>query len=124
MDSLPQQSEPRLADGSLTASLEAHTPALLGGECVFGWRNSPYGNTGKSIEGINEFPDSGERYELVTRGGRTYVISNPLPLPEGISYAAITDWLNCTFPFNPKELPLEEFFPLFLNVLEAISPLP
>ncbi len=42
----------------------------------------------------------GERYELRTKGnGRPSVVAIPLPKADGNPYAALTDYLNVTFPF-------------------------
>lgn len=52
----------------------------------------------------------GESYRRVMRGncmGR--VIATPLPKPDGNPYAALTDWLNLTFPFPLGRTGLPEF---------------
>jgi phage replication initiation protein len=50
------------------------------------------------------FPDSGKSYELVSENGRPVLLAHPLSKPDGVSYAAITDYLNCTFAFNSSDL--------------------
>lgn len=42
--------------------------------------------------------DGGESYELVLRGSRPALIATPLPKSDGNPYAAITDYLNVSFP--------------------------
>lgn len=49
--------------------------------------------------------DEGESYELVSRGGKAALISTPIPSQDTEPFAAITDYLNCTFPFNSSDLP-------------------
>ena len=46
----------------------------------------------------------GEKHELFSFNGKPYVISTPLPKLDGEPYSAITDFLNCTFPFKEYEL--------------------
>lgn len=57
-----------------------------------------------------EIPDGGERYDLVSIGGRGRIIAHPLPLPESPAEGAITDFLNCTFPFLVSDTALRTFF--------------
>lgn len=58
---------------------------------------------GESLE-ENTYPEGGESYKLVTDGRRCYLEAHPQPKPDGVAYAAITDYLNTTFPFNPCDL--------------------
>jgi len=53
-------------------------------------------------ESFNNNPNDndGESHELFSVRGKPLVISTPLPKVDGEPYAAITDFLNCTFPFN------------------------
>lgn len=67
------------------------------------------------------FPESGERYQFVTDGNRGQVISHPLPKPDVLAYAAITDYLNFTFPFHSKNL-AQLFIDLFVCLGERFSP--
>ena len=55
-----------------------------------------------------ETPGGGERYDLVSIGGRGRIIAHPQPLPESPAEGAITDFLNCTFPFliSPQPQPV------------------
>ena len=46
----------------------------------------------------------GEKHELFSFNGNPFVISTPLPKLDGEPYSAITDFLNCTFPFKEFEL--------------------
>jgi phage replication initiation protein len=62
-----------------------------------------------------EFPDSGESYHFEAKNGRPVLISNPLPKPNGVAYAAITDYFNCTFPFKTTDL--SQFFVQVFNCL-------
>lgn len=57
-----------------------------------------------------ENPDDGESYSFVSFGGRGRLIAHPLPLPESPSNGAITDYLNCTFPFVVSDTALRTFF--------------
>lgn len=59
---------------------------------------------------IGDFPESGERHQLVAIAGQARIISHPLPHPAVPGYAAITDYLNCSFPFQTSRLSLEKFF--------------
>lgn len=70
---------------------------------------------------ISGFPDSGENYRLAAKNGRAILIAHPLPKPDGVSYAAITDYLNCTFPFNSSDL-AQFFVQLFVYLGERFAP--
>jgi phage replication initiation protein len=67
------------------------------------------------------FPDSGERYELVSEKGRPTLLAHPLPKPDGVAYAAFTDYLNCTFPFKSSDL-TRFFMQLFACLGERFAP--
>lgn len=56
-------------------------------------------------ESFNKNPinDSGESYEVFLINGKPTVISTPLPKADGEPYAAITDYLNCSFPFKEND---------------------
>lgn len=45
----------------------------------------------------------GETHELFSINGKPFVISTPLPKIDGEPYAAITDFLNCTFPYKENQ---------------------
>ena len=67
-------------------------------------------------------PDTGERCLVIPiggikQGGRVRLI--PLPDHEAHPYAAITDWLNCTFPVSAIS---ENQHTLVLAVLELLGP--
>jgi phage replication initiation protein len=52
----------------------------------------------------------GESYRLVAgSGGRAHLIATPLPKSDGNPYAALTDWLNLTFPFPLGRAALVDF---------------
>lgn len=53
--------------------------------------------------------EDGESHELCSIGGKVFVITTPLPKIDGEPYAAITDFLNCTFPFIASDLQLIVF---------------
>jgi phage replication initiation protein len=75
-------------------------------------------------ESFNNLPnnDSGERYELYSINGKPALISTPLPKVDGEPYSAITDFLNCTFPF--KEFDLDSVIYDLINCLgAAFSPI-
>ena len=65
----------------------------------------------------DEFPESGESYEFLARGKRLEVIAHPLPHPEVRGCTAITDYLNCTFPFVVSQENIREFFSGFLPLV-------
>jgi phage replication initiation protein len=68
-------------------------------------------------EGI---PESGESYEMVAIGnGKGRVIAHPLPSPDTPISAAITDWLNCTFPFKTSP---ESLSSLFTDIVRVLGP--
>lgn len=54
--------------------------------------------------------DTAESHELVINGKRLQVLSHPIPSNSTPSYAAITDYLNCTFPFKTDTENLTKFF--------------
>lgn len=70
---------------------------------------------------VSGFPDSGEDYQLASKNGRAILIAHPLPKPDGVPYAAITDYLNCTFPFNHNDL-AQFFIQLFACLGERFAP--
>ncbi|MBC7787810.1 MAG: replication initiation factor domain-containing protein [Methylophilaceae bacterium] len=75
-------------------------------------------------ESFNNTDDnnSGESSELCTFGGKAVLIATPLPKSDGEPYAAITDFLNCSFSF--KEYDLDELIFDLLNCLgPSFSPL-
>jgi len=45
----------------------------------------------------------GEKHELFSINGKPFVISTPLPKIDGEPYSAITDFLNCTFPYKEHQ---------------------
>lgn len=114
----PQLAEP-LPDGQ-TASAETRAGALEGTPRATGGGIPPLVIRGESFD-ENGFPDSGESYELVAENRRPVLLSHPLPKPDGIPYAAITDYLNCTFPFNSAHL-TQFFMQLFVCLGERFTP--
>ena len=77
----------------------------------------PSGNTGGKIWRYTD-PDSGESFLICPKGKRTPEV-DLIPIPaDGVhAYAAITDYLNCTFPFDPNKEPLEKLFQELFAVL-------
>lgn len=61
-------------------------------------------------------PDESESFELAIVGGRAALIAHPIPSQSTPRYAAITDYLNCTFPFNLQKLDLHKFIKDLANV--------
>lgn len=101
-------------------SPKVHAPACKGGVCTSGGGHPPLVIRGESF--INsDFPESGERYELISENRRSVLLAHPLPKPDGVAYAAITDWLNCTFPFQPSDL-TRFFTQLFACLGERFAP--
>lgn len=70
----------------------------------------------------NSHENSGESYELFSANGKPVVISTPLPKVDGEPYAAITDFLNCTFPFKTQHLD-SILFDLIACLGDSFSPL-
>ena len=90
--------------GAAQACATTLAPARKGGASVVGAAASPpLVIRGESLE-KNTYPDGGESYILVSDGRRNFLEAHPQPKPDGVAYAAITDYLNCTFPFNPCDL--------------------
>jgi phage replication initiation protein len=86
------------------ASPTAHVHALSGVACAEGEALSPpLVIRGESLE-ENTYPEGGESFFLVTDGRRSFLEAHPQPKPDGVAYAAITDYLNTTFPFNSCDL--------------------
>jgi len=57
---------------------------------------------GESSEENNP-EQGGERYEFRTRGTRPHLVAIPIPKSDGNPYAAITDYLNVSFPFTVSD---------------------
>lgn len=55
-------------------------------------------------------PDTSESYELVVHGKRAILLAHPLPSESTPIYAAITDYLNCTFPLKSETFSQLTFF--------------
>lgn len=119
----------KLQGGNTTASPLTLAAAREGGACVAGAASIPplviRGESlevirGESLE-VTGFPECGERYELVAENRRAVLLAHPLPKPDGVPYAAITDYLNCTFPLNSSDLP-QFFIQLFLCLGERFAP--
>ena len=62
--------------------------------------------------------NSGESYELCALNGKAILIASPIPKPNGDPFAAITDFLNCTFPF--KEHNYDEIIFDLINCLGTL----
>lgn len=62
-------------------------------------------------------PEVGERYEIIARsGGRGHIVTIPEPRISTPSRAAITDWLNCTFPLEESPEALATLFHQFTGI--------
>jgi phage replication initiation protein len=103
-----------------TASSGARLPARKGGSRTTDGGIPPLVIRGESFS-EDGFPDSGETYELVSENGRPLLLAHPLPKPDGVAYAAITDWVNCTFPFTSSDLP-KFFVQLFACLGSRFAP--
>lgn len=101
MTTCPSQPEHLDADGQ-TADSGARLTAREGGSRTTDGGIPPLVIRGESLE-ESKFPDSGEKYQLVSENGKAVLIAHPLPKPDGVPYSAITDYLNCTFPHNPSD---------------------
>jgi phage replication initiation protein len=75
---------------------------------------------GESLE-ESKFPYSGENYQLISENGRPVLIAHPQPKPDGVPFAAITDYLNCTFPYSPND-DIRFFSRLFSCLGERFAP--
>jgi len=64
-------------------------------------------------------PSGGERFQFVAVGGHARVIAHPIPSDSSPGYSAITDYLNCTFPFNTSTVALNQVFADFIRVMGA-----
>lgn len=85
---------------------------------------SPSGNTGGKFSWIGQDPSTGESF-LICPVGRKDSSYTSIPLPVGgvHPYSAITDYLNCTFRFDPESEPLETLFQnLFLALGDKFAP--
>lgn len=58
----------------------------------------------------------GESHELFTINGKPFVISTPLPKVDGAPYSAITDFLNCTFPYKSYQ-----FNSILFDLIECLG---
>ncbi len=72
-------------------------------------------------ESFEENTYDGESFEIFATGykGQAKIVFTPLAKPDGEPLAALTDYLNTTFPFNPTQesiIQLVEYFRLFLGV--------
>jgi len=63
------------------------------------------------------FPESGESYTLTSRQGYAQLVSHPIPHPEVPGYAALTDFLNVTFPFPDQKKGLTALMTRLFEVL-------
>lgn len=88
--------KPEAAPGSA----QAETPRLV--------------TRGESSEQIS---DSGERWELQSNGRRAKLVAIPLPRADGHPFAALTDYLNITFPFDRCGSSVGRFFGLLRGYL-------
>lgn len=58
----------------------------------------------------------GESHELFSINGKPFVISTPLPKVDGAPYSAITDFLNCTFPYKTYQ-----FDSILFDLIECLG---
>lgn len=58
----------------------------------------------------------GEKHELFSLNGKPFIISTPLPKADGEPYSAITDFLNCTFPYKEHQ-----FDSVLFDLLECLG---
>ena len=67
--------------------------------------------------------DNGERFIAVKRGKHLVLIAIPQPVVSGSPYSALTDYLNCTFPYSPETLdPITFAFELAEFMGEKVTP--
>lgn len=69
---------------------------------------------GERLRGSTE-PDQSESYELAIVGNRAALIAHPIPFETVPGYAAITDYLNCSFRL-PENFQIPDFFRAFADV--------
>jgi phage replication initiation protein len=70
---------------------------------------------------VGDFPENGEKHELVNIANHVRCISHPLPHPNSQGYAAITDFLNCTFPFVTSYASLDKLFGALAKVVPQLA---
>lgn len=70
---------------------------------------------GESLS-VSKNLDSSESHELVAIGKRAVLIAHPIASESTPGFAAITDYLNCTFPFDLNKHSLAKFVKDFANV--------
>jgi phage replication initiation protein len=87
----PNESGTTSAEYATASQSTAHPRLVIRGESF----NNKSNNTDKT---------DGEKHELFSSKGKPLVISTPLPKTDGEPYSAITDFLNCTFPFKEHQL--------------------
>lgn len=114
------QSKQLLTDG-IAASPTALAAAREGDACAEGGGLPRLVIRGESLEGQTN-PDNGDRYQLVSKGGHAHLISHPLPKVDGVAFAAITDYLNCTFHFIHLVLLISSLNYLHALVKNSLQP--
>lgn len=69
-------------------------------------------------ESLSNNPNNtdGEKHELFSVNGKPFLISTPLPKIDGEPYSAITDFLNCTFPYKQHQ-----FDSVLFDILECLG---
>jgi phage replication initiation protein len=86
--------------------------------CIFRRGCPPSGNTGGSLNDINS-SNTGESFQIVPgHHNQAKLIFTPLAKPDGEPFAALTDFLNTTFPFDCSQesiVQLVHYFRLFLG---------
>lgn len=64
----------------------------------------------------SSIPEGGERFEMYLKGKHLVIEAHPIPTLSVPGFAAITDCLNCSFPFEADTINLPNFFTDFAEV--------
>jgi phage replication initiation protein len=73
---------------------------------------------GERLSGSRQ-PDTSESHEMVAQGNRAVLLAHPIPSEATPSYAAITDYLNCTFTLKSETFSQFTFFDDLANAAGA-----
>lgn len=92
-------SDSALAGAEAERQLASHAAGVVPGVVIPGERISD-----------SQIPDSGESHLLFIQGKRLKIEAHPIPSIITPGYSAITDYLNCTFPFQADSMSLPNFF--------------
>lgn len=111
-----------VADAATVRPNEAGTEAVESAEAVENGSTPRLVIRGESTQ-WEISSNSGERFVVVKRGRHPVLIAIPQPVIAGSAYSALTDYLNCTFPYSPENLdPITFAFALADFMGEKVTP--